>query len=589
MNDTAPPVATEPKPSPLPRLWPGVTMTLLFWVLYEGLRYFLPGSFVQVQVMFFGPMVLAALFLGWWLFFSRLAWRTKLVPLGVLLIAGTITALVAEPSMAIILPLVALPVALTGWALAMAVTRRSSPRVQQALIATAIVVTCVYYSLLRLDGINGSMYVTTSWRWQPTAEDQFLSARPSAPSTSKDDAPAQALELQPGDWPGFRGPERDSRVKGVTIATDWQAHPPQLVWKQRVGPGWGSFAVVSGRLFTQEQRGDQEAVVCYDADSGAELWTHFDTARFSEIVAGAGPRATPTFANGRIYAFGGNGNLNCLDAVTGQRVWSIDVKEDLGVKPPQWGFASSPLVTDEHVVVFTGGKDHSVAAYRATDGERAWTANAGELSYSSLQLARLGDETFFLMVTDQGLTALRPTNGEIAWQHAWEAKGVARVTQPQFISATELVYGCGESAGTARIKLQPSEQSWTATEAWTTTKFQPDFNDFVIHDGHLYGFDGNIFACIDLATGQRTWKKGRYGHGQVLLLADQPLLLVLSEKGEGVLLEPNPKQHVELARAPLVASKTWNHPVLVGSHLYVRNGEEMACYQLATSSAGAQN
>lgn len=119
---------------------------------------------------------------------------------------------------------------------------------------------------------------------------------------------------------------------------------------------------------------------------------------------------------------------------------------------------------------------------------------------------------------------------------------------------------------------------------WNTLKFQPDFNDFVHHDGYLYGFDGNVFCCLDAATGERQWKKGRYGHGQVLLLADQPLLLLLSESGDVVLLEPNPKKHVELARFSAISGKTWNHPVVVHGRLIVCNGEEMACYGLTTPS-----
>src|SRR5262249_625934 len=147
----------------------------------------------------------------------------------------------------------------------------------------------------------------------------------------------QPVVLQPGDWPGFRGKDRDGRYKGARIATDWDERPPRQVWRQRVGPGWSSFAVVGTRLYTQEQRGPNEAVVCYDAGSGAELWSHEDAARFSETMAGPGPRATPTFHEGKIYAQGATGKLNCLDAATGRVLWSHDVAADSGAALPLWG------------------------------------------------------------------------------------------------------------------------------------------------------------------------------------------------------------------------------------------------------------
>src|SRR5262249_29600164 len=180
---------------------------------------------------------------------------------------------------------------------------------------------------------------------------------------------------------------------GITIATDWDTIPPRLLWRQRVGPAWSSVIVVDGRLYTQEQRGEQEAVVCYEAQTGRELWAHGDAARFWESVSGAGPRATPTFADGRIYALGGTGILNCLDAATGERHWSHDIAADAGTRPPQWGFSGSPLVTDGLVIVFAGGDgDKNLLAYRADTGKPAWAAPARGTSYSSPQLVTLAGQ-----------------------------------------------------------------------------------------------------------------------------------------------------------------------------------------------------
>src|SRR5205814_9602292 len=201
---------------------------------------------------------------------------------------------------------------------------------------------------------------------------------------------------------------------------DWQQHPPQLLWRHRVGPGWSSFAVVGTRLYTQEQRGEDEVVVCYDTDSGAELWVHQDSARFTEVVAGPGPRATPTFHDGKLYALGAAGRLNCLDAATGRALWSRDIVADSGAKVPQWGFAASPLVAAGVVTVFAGGPEgKSVLGYDAGTGDVAWSAGMGEFSYCSTQLSRLAGVDQLLVSTEKGVTAFDPSPGTVLWQHDW--------------------------------------------------------------------------------------------------------------------------------------------------------------------------
>lgn len=573
-------------PLPVPRLWPGVVLLAIFWPLSLGLQYFVPGSATHIKVFFWGPHVVTLLFLIWWFGFSRLPWiERSIIPLvGVL--GGLLTALLSDKSMPFVLLIFGIPVLLTVWSVSVSLLTQLAPSFRMVVVSFAMLLTCGYFMLLRLDGASGALHLGMSYRWQPTAEAAFLAAKEKAqqPSPAESDTAATSLELATGDWPGFRGLRRDSIVRGVTINTDWKTSPPKLLWKQRIGPGWSSLAAVGERLYTQEQRGDYEAVVCYSAATGAELWLHQDETRFTEIVAGPGPRATPTFAAGRIYALGASGKLNCLDALSGKLVWTRDIATDTGAKPPTWGFSSSPLVSHDRVAVFAGVAGKSVVCYRAVDGEIAWTAGQGERSYSSPQLATIDERDYFLMVSGRGLEALDPESGAVAWEYEWEAKDNARVTQPHFIGEREFILGNGDGIGTRRIALDKSGEQLAAREVWNTLKFQPDFNDFVHHEGYLYGFDGNVFCCVDAATGERQWKKGRYGHGQVLLLADQPLLLLLSESGDVVLLEPNPQKHVELARFSAISGKTWNHPVVAHGRLIVRNGEEMACYALAVHS-----
>jgi outer membrane protein assembly factor BamB len=339
--------------------------------------------------------------------------------------------------------------------------------------------------------------------------------------------------------------------------------------------------VVDGRLFTQEQRGQREAVVCYDARTGRGLWTHEDAARFWEAVSGAGPRATPTFAAGRIYTLGGTGILNCLDAATGKPYWTRNIAADAGAQVPQWGFSGSPLVADSLVIAFAGGTaGRSLRAYRAATGEPAWAAPAGTVSYSSPQLATLAGRRQCLLLADDGLTSVELLSGAPLWKIGASMRGAPRSVQPHVLGPAQLVVGTLDGYSTTLLDVARDGAAWKAVRRWTSKDLKPEFPDFVVHRGHAYGFDVNIFCCIDLSTGRRCWKAGRYGRGQVVLLAEQSLLLVAAENGEVVLLAANPQRQEELGRFPALDGKTWNHPVVVGQNLFIRNAEEMACYAL---------
>jgi outer membrane protein assembly factor BamB len=298
-------------------------------------------------------------------------------------------------------------------------------------------------------------------------------------------------------------------------------------------------------------------------------------------VSGAGPRATPIFAEGRIFALGGTGILNCLDAATGEQYWARDIATDAGTRPPQWGFSGSPLVTDGLVIVFAGGDgDQNLLAYRADTGKRAWAAPAGGSSYSSPQLVTIAGQRQCLILSDQGLTAVDPATGAVLWKGGAAMPGAPRTVQPRGIGEAQLLIGTYDGASVTLVDVKRDGDTWNVVPRWTSRDLKPEFPDFVVHQGHAYGFDVSIFCCIDLATGKRCWKGGRYGRGQVVLLAEQGLLLVVSESGEAVLLAANPERHEELGRFRALDGKTWNHPVIAQGRLYIRNAEEIACYEL---------
>jgi len=573
------------KPGPRLRLWPGVVIIALLWFSVTLAGWLAPATMIEFMTKFMAPMVAAVALVVWWLLFSRLRWVDRLLGLLACGAAGGIAYALFHPSFGMHgMILYALPVVLTAWVLWLLVTPFLRWPVRRVGLLLVFVLCWGYFTLVRFDGVKGDMSGSLPFRWTVTAEDLFkaeVAAGKLGHVRGVDPSAAKALTLQPGDWPGFRGPNRDGRLSGVRIATDWDKHPPKQVWRHRVGPGWGSFAVVGTHLFTQEQWGDEEVVVCYDANSGELIWEHRDSARFTEPVAGPGPRATPTFHDGKLYTQGAAGKLNCLDAATGRVLWSRDIVADSGAKVPDWGFAASPLVVQGVVTVFAGGADgKSVLGYKASSGDLAWSAGEGQFSYCSLHPTHLDGVEQLVIATDKGLTAFRPTNGEVFWQHKWELDKMARVVQPTILGDADVLLGTGFGFGTRRVHIGRQGDSWTPEEVWTTLAIKPYYNDLVVHGGHIYGFDGNFFTCVNLADGKAKWRARGYGNGQVLLLADQDLLLLVSEEGEVALVQANPQEHKELARFQALEGKTWNHPVVAHGKLFVRNGAEAACYQL---------
>jgi outer membrane protein assembly factor BamB len=599
------------------RLWPGVVAVVLLWLVRFGLKIVVPG-FNGFSLAMQGGLVGALAVIVWWVFFSRAPWTERLGGIALMIGAMFVTWQIKHESMG---PLwlvgYALPVLCLALVAGAAASRRVSDGRRRATMVASILLACGVWTLVRTDGVDGDHDAKFGWRWAESPEERLLAqsggqfiesaqskpaALPSVPSvqaaaeTSKEsvltpdrDRPA-ALPAAPAvantvsNWPGFRGPDRNGTITGVRIETDWAASPPIELWRRPIGPGWSSFAVRGNLLYTQEQRGDDEVVACYNASTGEPVWAHRDAARFFESNAGAGPRGTPTLSNGRVYTFGATGIVNALDAGSGAVVWSRNAGSDTDGTPsmaggkteiPVWGFASSPLVVDDVVIVAVAGR---LVAYDLVTGKPRWFGPAGGVSYSSPHLVTIDGVAQVLLLSGAGVTSVAPADGKRLWEHAWRG---FPVVQPALIADGDVLITASGESGTRRIAVAQGPGGWTAQERWTSNGLKPYFNDFVVHKGHAFGFDGRILACIDLEDGMRKWKGGRYGNGQLVLLPDQDLLLVLSEEGELALVSATPDKFIEVARFPAIKGKTWNHPVLVGDILLVRNGQEMVAFRLS--------
>jgi outer membrane protein assembly factor BamB len=576
-----------------PRLWLPVAFVATYWIAR-----FIVG---QLEMPYFYRFMLGMLFPGlltlsffiWW-------WASRRIPLadrfyGFLLILGIGAILGPFVHKSIGwwgLGMGALPVVLTALTVWLVIARNFSQPVRRTGALAAVLLSWGFFGLIRSDGLNSDLRGGTHLRWTPTAEELFLAKRAAAGNSAHDDPSSLdwSPEVSPGDSTGYRGVDRNGVLPGVRIATDWKTAPPKELWRHEVGPAWSSVIVVGTRLFTQEQWDKNEAVVCYDALTGKEIWFYEYPGRFEETVSGAGPRATPTYADGRLFTVGATGILNCLDAKTGKKNWSKDLAAEASAKVPMWGFSASPLVAKDLVIAFAGGQsDRNLIAYKVESGEMAWTAAAGHDSYSSPELVTISGKQVCLMLADTGLTAVDPESGAELWKHGVSVPGAPRTLVPHRVSDSQLLVHTiqGVSSAVALLDIT-TKGKWQVNEAWVSNGLKPEFPDLVVYQGHAYGFDGAMFCCIDLANGKRTWKGSRYGRGQVMLLPEQGLLLVTSEKGEVILLKANPERSEELGRFQWSDTETWkdavtwNHPVIAHGRLYVRNDKEMACYELAT-------
>ncbi|MGH8432109.1 MAG: PQQ-binding-like beta-propeller repeat protein, partial [Solimonas sp.] len=355
-----------------------------------------------------------------------------------------------------------LGLALVIWAVA---SRRLSEGRRRAAMVVAILIGCGVWTLARTNGIHGGV-ADLEWRWTPTAEERLLAqaadepaalppvpapltSAPTADNAAALTAPTAAVSSKEAratnagdyssatpdaratpkttsadpsglgrgaEWPGFRGPNRDSVIRGVQIKTDWSTSPPVAIWRRPIGPGWSSFAVNGDLLYTQEQRGNDEIVACYKVSTGEPVWRHRDPARFWESNGGAGPRGTPTLSGGRVYSLGATGIVNALDATNGAVLWSRNAATDTGVEIPGWGFTSSPLVIDNLVAVAVSGQ---LVAYETRTGEPRWFGPKGGSGYSSPHLATIDGVPQILLLRGSRTISVSPTDGTLLWEHVW--------------------------------------------------------------------------------------------------------------------------------------------------------------------------
>ncbi len=390
------------------------------------------------------------------------------------------------------------------------------------------------------------------------------------------------------DWPQFLGPRRDGTSAETGLNLDWKAQPPKVLWKVPLGSGYSSLAVVGDRLYTTAQQGNRDFVFCLDAKTGKEVWKHDAAATYIDAQRhGAGPRATPTFHQGKLYCLMPMGELLCLNAEDGKPVWQVDTFKETGAQNPAggtfyWGVSMSPLVVGELVIVQPGGRqDTSVVAYHKDTGKRVWGVGGDPVGYASPIIITVDGQRMLICPTGQSIMGIDP-QGKLLWRYEFGNRFNATCATPIWTDNLLLVsaaYGTGGAA----LELVRNGDGWEVKEKWRNKDLQNLFATSMVHKGHIYGCHGDIGAillrCLDLRTGDIKWSQRM--PGRVSLLLVEGYLISLNERGTLQLIEPSPDGYKLKAEMPdVLAFKAWAAPALADGRLYLRDEKHVVCVNL---------
>jgi outer membrane protein assembly factor BamB len=388
------------------------------------------------------------------------------------------------------------------------------------------------------------------------------------------------------DWPQWLGPHRDG-VSPEKVAP-WN-EAPKVLWRQPVGEGHSSPVVAAGRvvLHTKVKDKDEEAVTAFDALTGQIQWqTTYPRAAFQSVF-GNGPRATPTLASGRVYAFGVTGVLGCFAADSGKQLWQVDTLKQFQAPNLTFGISCSPLLEGNKVLVNVGGKGASIVAFDKDKGDVLWKSLDDRASYASPIAFGSGPERQVVFLTQQGLVALHPTDGSVFWKYPLIDQLSESSTTP--VRVDDLLVGSSVTYGSVALHLETKDGKPAATQAWKNPALTCYFSTpLPVGKDQLYLVTGRLLPppqvvlhCVETKTGKDLWTKSSIGkyHAALLRTANDKLLM-LDDGGNLVLLEPNPKEYRELARAK-VCGPTWAHAALSNGKLYLRDEKELICLQLA--------
>ena len=383
-----------------------------------------------------------------------------------------------------------------------------------------------------------------------------------------------ATAARADDWPQWRGPART----GISAETAWDDAfaSPKIAWKAEVGIGFSSFSVAGGRVYSIGWADDQEHVVALDLESGKVLWKHSYASEIGDKYFEGGPCSTPTVDGDRVYVMGRWGELFALEAATGKVIWSKDLRKETKVRTPDWGFAGSPLVLGNLIVLNMG---EAGLAVEKTAGRIAWRSGDQEAGYSTPLPFSRGGVDYLLVSSGKHWIAVEPRNGKEAWRIPWVTMYGVNAADPIVIGDLLFVTSAyGKGCGAFKMG------AGAPVEVWTSKVLSIQMSPPVLIHGHLYGVDGmggkpSALKCVEPTTGEEKWSVSGLGCGT--LSAAGGKLIVLSEKGELVVAPASPAGFKPTARARILDGRCWTPPVLSNGRLLCRTAAgDVVCLDL---------
>ncbi len=372
-----------------------------------------------------------------------------------------------------------------------------------------------------------------------------------------------------GDWPQFRGPQRDGVSSEQGLAREWPAEGPKALWRAQLGPGFSGISVVAGRAYTMFGVEADEFAACFDAATGQEIWRVRTDSQYKDSF-GDGPRSTPTVDGERVFVLGARGKLHALATASGERVWLRDFVAEFGSTVPRWGFSTSPLVEGDLLLVEVGGADGSgIVAFDKRTGKEAWRSGSDQAAYAAPIAVTIGSSRQAVFFTSRHLVGLAPGDGALLWKQPWTTSYDVNASTPVFIPPDKLFVSSGYDVGAALYRVTGSG----VEQLWRNREMKNKFSSSVLRDRHLYGFDEGTLKCISAESGETKWRARGFGHGS-LILADGHLL-VLGDEGTLAMIEATAGEYLEKARAKIFSGKTWTVPTLADGKLYLRNEKEL--------------
>lgn len=424
---------------------------------------------------------------------------------------------------------------------------------------------------------SGDMEMSLKYHWDEPDSSQRRASVP-APSA---EVSLPAVTVLPNDYAEYRGPNRDGRVSsgGVDITAEGVE-----VWRRDVGAGWAGIAAVGDVLVTMEQIGNAEAIVCYEATQGEEVWRVTYAASFDDAMGGLGPRSTPTIDRGLAFGFGAMGHLTCVDIASGKQVWQVDTFSKFNIGNVRWATSASPLVRGDYVYVNTGSSnDGGLTCFDRETGDVVWRASEeawnvpveSAAGYSSPMFATIAGIEQIVLLDGVALNGYAINDGRLLWSHPFSNDPKVNVAQPLVFEDGHIFIAASYGVGCEMVQIT-KEQDWSVQSLWDDRRLmQCKFASPIMHDGFIYGLNEGILECVNAATGKREWKRGRFGHGQILLVDD--LILVMAEDGRFVVVHASPKRLNEVAERDVFVdvAKNWNPPSISRGRVFLRNHEEM--------------